>query len=240
MRGSTSGCPSGLTSVAPFRGNVDGTTDLCLMFSRDKNGNNGWLRPGDPEGRLVYTGKLEQDRWNRCSRRSTGCWTWADGESGTPQVSTGPASCWWWMIQIVLYYTGLAFGHEPEGSRSDGAGKNVYRVGIGRATLRLDGFVSLRAGEEESVVTTKPLAFQGKELVVNASCPKGSLAVEILDAEGKPIAGFEGKNADPFSGDSIRHTVTWKKNSDVSSLAGKTVKLRFRLTNGDLYSFVMR
>ncbi len=27
-------------------GNVDGPTDLALMFSRDKNGHGGWLRPG--------------------------------------------------------------------------------------------------------------------------------------------------------------------------------------------------
>ena len=82
--------------------------------------------------------------------------------------------------------------------------------------------------------------FSGKELVVNVACPKGTLTVEILDQDGKPIAGHAKKDCDAFTGDAIRQTMTWNGQSDVSALSGKTVRLRFHLQSGDLYSFVTR
>jgi hypothetical protein len=41
-------------------------------------------------------------------------------------------------------------------------------------------------------------------------------------------------------GDAVRHVVTWNGTSDVSALAGRPVRVRFRLEEGDLYAFQFR
>lgn len=106
-----------------------------------------------------------------------------------------------------------------------------------RYTLRLDGFVSIRAPMSGGELTTKPLTFTGKALTMNfASSAAGGIQVEIQDAAGKPIPGFALADAQPTFGDSINRTVTWKGGGDVSSLAGRVVKLRFVLNDADLYS----
>jgi hypothetical protein len=107
---------------------------------------------------------------------------------------------------------------------------------IGLAKLRLDGFVSLDAESEEGVFLTKPLVFQGKRLTINAKS-EGGITVELLDENRQPLPAC-GQQSDVFRGDSVRQTVTWHGDSDLSKLAGKPVRLRFRLSNSKLYSFV--
>lgn len=107
-----------------------------------------------------------------------------------------------------------------------------------RYTLRLDGFVSLRAGYAGGELITKPVKFSGKKLSVNYSTSAaGSLRVELQDAEGKPIPGYTLADADEHYGDSIAQTVTWKNSADVGKWSGQAVRLRFVLSDGDLYSF---
>jgi hypothetical protein len=134
---------------------------------------------------------------------------------------------------------------------------------IGLAKLRLDGFASIEGYDPEGTLTTHPLIFEGDHLVINARAPEkpfagvsmthpitnaretvraaegpfGKVRVEILDAQGIPQKGFGVAESDPFSGDEIRHVVTWKGNRDVSHLAGKPIRLRFYLANAALYSF---
>jgi hypothetical protein len=107
-----------------------------------------------------------------------------------------------------------------------------------RFTYRVDGFVSVSAGTDGGEVLTKPLTFDGHGLVINAATkPAGSVRVEIQDEQGQPLAGTTLSDCQPFTGDSIEHVVSWQKGSDVSSLVGKTVQVRFVLQNADLYSF---
>ena len=63
------------------------------------------------------------------------------------------------------------------------------------------------------------------------------MRVEIQDAQGKPIDGFSLADCPEMIGDRIDQAVTWKSGTDVSSLAGKPVRLRFRMKDADLYSF---
>jgi hypothetical protein len=212
------------------------------MASRDRLGRGGWVRPSpvydgsvSPEAAAATGTEVETAYPPLYPILDWGRW----GEWDATQ-HYGPSTVLVVGDAIVLYYTSCANGHEPEGSRSDGEGKNVYRNAIGRATLRLDGFVSLRAGDREAVITTRPLVLQGRELVVNADCPRGALTVEVLDEDGKPLQGYTRKDADRFTGDAVRHVATWKGGADVSPLAGKTVRLRFYLRDGDLYSFAAR
>lgn len=108
--------------------------------------------------------------------------------------------------------------------------------GMVRTTVRTDGFVSVHAGGTTGEMTTKPITFDGKELVINFSTSAvGGVQVEIQYADGKPIPGFALDDCPVIYGDEIEHVVKWKS-SDVSSLAGKPIRLRFKLLDADLYS----
>ncbi|MBD3181629.1 hypothetical protein GF312_05000 [Candidatus Poribacteria bacterium] len=106
-----------------------------------------------------------------------------------------------------------------------------------RHTIRIDGFASLNAPLSCGEMLTKPLIFKGDRLIINYSTSAaGSLQVEIQDAKGYPISGFSLSESEEMFGDSLSQAFIWKNGSDVSSLAGKTVRLRFVLRDADLYS----
>jgi hypothetical protein len=107
-----------------------------------------------------------------------------------------------------------------------------------RYALRTDGFASIRAPYAGGSVTTKPLVFAGAKLVLNfATSSIGSVRVELLDATGRPLAGYSAADCDEIVGDQLDRTVTWRHKPDVASLAGRTVSLRFVMQDADLYSF---
>ena len=60
----------------------------------------------------------------------------------------------------------------------------------GLAILRRDGFASMDACEETETLTTRPVTFRGKYLLVNADYAEGELKVEVLDKDGKVIEPF--------------------------------------------------
>jgi len=64
------------------------------------------------------------------------------------------------------------------------------------------------------------------------------VVIELCDAAAKPLAGYA--PSDPFTGDDLRHVVTFQGKSDVSALTGKPITLRFHLKNAVLYSFAFR
>lgn len=114
---------------------------------------------------------------------------------------------------------------------------SIYTTPFRRFVLRTDGFASVHAGADTGEMLTKPLRFVGNELVVNYSTSAGgSLRVEIQDAEGNPLPGFSLDDCQNTVGDSIEQPITWKKGSELASLAGKTVRLRFVLQEADLFS----
>lgn len=109
---------------------------------------------------------------------------------------------------------------------------------IRRYTLRLDGFVSVHGGWKGGELMTRPVTFSGKQLELNfATSAVGSILVEIQDLAGKPVPGFSLADCEEVFGDSTARKVQWKKSgTDVSSLVGKSVRLRFVLKDADLYS----
>lgn len=96
---------------------------------------------------------------------------------------------------------------------------------MGLATTLRDRFVSLDGGDKGGQLVTKPFVFTGKELHLNADASRGELRLEFLDEEGKPIPKFSG-NACRLRGDGVHLKTMWNGSPDVSSLQGRTVKLR--------------
>jgi len=107
----------------------------------------------------------------------------------------------------------------------------------GLAELRRDGFASMAAGQGGGVLTTRPVRFTGEYLFVNASPGKGELRAELLDSEGKVLAGFGAADGTPVTGDSVRTPITWQNGRTLKSLAGRPVRIRFQLSAGALWSF---
>ncbi len=120
-----------------------------------------------------------------------------------------------------------------------------------RFTQRLDGFLSLDAGRENGIVLTRPFVFDGSKLILNVKA-RGIVKVGITnlpgismtgyniglsDAPKKPVRGYSVSECDPIRTDSVNHVVTWKSNSNVRSLAGQVVRLRFEMQDAKLFAF---
>ena len=111
------------------------------------------------------------------------------------------------------------------------------------ATWRQDGFTSLEA-DSEGGFTTVPLTFTGSRLEVNAWTRfGGEVRVELADQSGETyerssetVSGRTFEECDPISGDRLKHTVTWRGESDLSAWAGKPVRLRFRMRRARLHA----
>ncbi len=107
-----------------------------------------------------------------------------------------------------------------------------------RYSLRTDGFVAVHAGYDGGELKTMPIKFSGKELTINfATSAAGSVRVELQDAAGKPLPGFGLADCQETIGNDLDRAVFWKGGSDVSTVAGKIVRVRFVLKDADLFAF---
>jgi hypothetical protein len=121
-----------------------------------------------------------------------------------------------------------------------------------RFTQRLDGFLSLDAGQETGILVTRPFVFDGDKLTLNVDAKAGQVKVAIVALHGKEYTGYnvaltnppkDGTrnygitDCDPIRTDSVQQVVTWKSSPDVGNLAGQVVRLRFEMKNAKLYSF---
>ena len=106
-----------------------------------------------------------------------------------------------------------------------------------RYSLRLDGFASVRAPYGGGELVTRPITFDGDRLALNFSTSAaGGIRVEIQDADGEPIPGFALDDCVEVIGNEIERDVAWTNGADVSSLAGRAVKLRFVINDADLFA----
>ena len=114
-------------------------------------------------------------------------------------------------------------------------------MNVRRYSTRLDGFVSLHASLTGGACLTRPLIFSGRRLFLNyATSAAGSLRVEIQDHEGRPVPGLSLDESEEIFGDSINQVARWAGGSDLASLAGRPIRIRFLLKDADLYSIQFR
>lgn len=132
--------------------------------------------------------------------------------------------------ELWFYYTGWDQVHEDYDGISSA---------VGLATLRLDGFCSMSAADEEGRLISRREVFNTPRVTVNARCrPGGYVTAELLDRHNKVIHGFEKNYCRPFTGDSVRGELTWKTEQFPPELIDKDKKIRFCVRNADLYSYL--
>lgn len=129
--------------------------------------------------------------------------------------------------EMWIYYTGITTTH--------GGFLPEKRIAIARASWRLDGFVSLDAGQEAGVVETVTLNPEGDRLLVNANAANGDLRVEVLGADGLPLPGYTVDDCIPMQADSVRHAMRWEQHDQLPPAS--PIALRFHLRNAGLYSY---
>jgi hypothetical protein len=183
-------------------------TDLEMGFSRDGFH---WHRP-DRTG--FIRGTRRQGDWDRAYLHSTTSVCVVHGD------------------QLFFPYTAFS-GTDP-----DGANPGLYRGGtIGMATLRRDGFASLRAADKPRTLLTRPVTFSGKHFFINVDNPGGSLRVEVCDESGQPVPGFTYADCLPLAINTTKTMVRWQREDSLARFVGQPVRFRFQLVRGDLYAF---
>ncbi|MBN2311646.1 MAG: hypothetical protein JXR94_21890 [Candidatus Hydrogenedentes bacterium] len=106
-----------------------------------------------------------------------------------------------------------------------------------RYTMRIDGFVSVNAPFRGGEFVTKPFVFTGSQLVLNFSTSAaGTIQIELQGPDGTPIPGFTMEHAPPVFGDDLARVVPWPDGADLSGIKGRPVRLRFRMSDADIYS----
>ena len=179
---------------------------------------------------LYYSFSRDGFHWDRPYREPAIASTRTDGTWDRGYVQCVGGICSVMADNIVFWYIGFA----GNSSRAGSSAALHSNMATGAAILRRDGFAGMKGTGE---LTTVPVTFDGKYLFVNASCPSGSLKAEVLDSKGNVIPGFERDKCVAFTGDSTIEQISWNGVDDLSALAGYTVKFRFIMENGELFSF---
>lgn len=131
--------------------------------------------------------------------------------------------------ELWFYYSGSVSEHGVTGRSGP----------ICLAKLRLDGFVSVEAGDEMGTLVTKPFRCDGRMLTINASARGGLVGVAVLDESGTQFQGYSLQECVLFDGDSVRHTVSWREKLSLEDLRGRHIRLKFYTRSAKLFSFVI-
>ena len=115
---------------------------------------------------------------------------------------------------------------------------------MSRVTFKEDRVIGIEAAKTKGHFSTRPLTFEGNELIVNSE-PLGSdaeLKVQLLSGEtNEAIPGYDFESCEPIKSDGTRTVVKWKeKNGLDSSVSRKAVRIHFNMQSTRIYSFQFR
>ncbi len=111
-------------------------------------------------------------------------------------------------------------------------GSSVQRM----AQWQADRLVALEA-KDVGEFTTPLLKLEGARISLNmAAAAPGGILVELRDEKFHPIPGFSFADADKMTGDDANLSVTWGGKSDLGSLKGKAIYLKFKMNNAKLFA----
>lgn len=146
---------------------------------------------------------------------------------------------WWYGNCYPVYGLVETKAEEPSAPNEISFyGDENYRIksaNFRRYTVRLDGFFSWYAPFCEGEVVTKPLTVSKGEMRVNFSTSAlGGMVISLCSEEGSDLAGYTSYT---MFGDSTDRPVSFQK--PLEELIGKKVRLKIRLKDAHLYSFVI-
>ncbi len=143
-----------------------------------------------------------------------------------------------WGNYLYQYYYSSGRLHDSAILRPEYDHSAKQMGGVGVVRQRLDGFVSADADHQGGWLRTPAVVFQGNRLRLNIDTgAMGTAFVELQDTDGKPIPGFSLSECEEIGGNFIDQSVYWKGSPDVSSLAGRPVRILFKLKRAKLYAF---
>ena len=215
--------------------------NLQLVYSRNSIS---WSRVGS-DGAIPHNKLNQPADWARVAREAAFLpygkkdrdWDWG---TVSPYYTPEPIVI---KDRIHFYYMGQNgrnwWNYTGDPPRKDPDAREPNK-GVGLATLRIDGFVSIEAGSKGGTMTTRPFLFLGDGLILNADARGGQITVEALDAAGKPLEGFGLASSRPLTSDNVRHALSWKGHKDLHQLQGKPIRLRFHLKNARMFSLTPR
>jgi hypothetical protein len=101
-----------------------------------------------------------------------------------------------------------------------------------------DRFVSLETGVPPPCrVVTRPMVIEHPRLFLNAATwGNGSIQVEVLARDWRPLDGFSASEAGVIRGNALNHPVRWKGNDDLGRLVGREVRLKFCMADARLHA----
>jgi len=200
--------------VVPPRGNWEDFGPLEVQLAVSRDGVN-WQRPS----REAYFPTGLPDEWDR--------WYNVMGPGVVRQGN-----------YLYQYYNSSGRLHDGALWRSEYKDSAPQLGGIGIVRQRRDGFVSADADHKGGWLQTPLLTFRGKRLRLNIDTgAMGTAFVELRDENEKPIPGFTLADCEEIGGNYIDQQVYWKGSSDVSSLAGRPLRIHIRLKRAKLYAF---
>ncbi len=135
--------------------------------------------------------------------------------------------------ELWFFYSGAQGGDKDR----DPEGGMYANRSMGIAKLRRDGFASMQDNGRGDTLLTRPLRFSGQYLFANFDCPAGELRAEVLDENGHVIEGLGLEDSITLRGDRTKGMLTWRSRRSLAELAGRSVRFRFHLKNGRLFSF---
>lgn len=145
----------------------------------------------------------------------------------------------WWYGDCYIAYGLAETESEEEGAPREisfyvGENYRIKNVNFRRFTVRLDGFFSWYAKNSGGEVLTKPVVVEGETLRINfSSSVAGGVNISLCDETGNEIDGY--KSYTVF-GDSTDRPVEFEKR--LADIQGKSVRLKIRLQDAHLYSFI--
>ena len=185
-----------------------------------------YKKPGNETIDIQLTTSHDNKNWVRVANQETFIplgrpGSWDDGMIfSAPLFNHGD--------KTLIYYGGWGNAHDSK--------ENDRSSGIALATLRLNGFVSLNAGQEPGTVTTRSMQNVNGPLLVNANASGGSLRAELLGDDGNPIPGFSAKDCLPITKDGVVQLIRWRNHAELPEVTAK-LRIKFTMANTELYGF---
>ncbi len=139
---------------------------------------------------------------------------------------------------LYQYYWYTGDLHDSVSLRPDMKKDPSWTSGLMAVRQRLDGFVSVDADYRGGWITTPPLVFSGSRLRLNQACgAQGTIFVELRDLNDRPIPGHTLGDCEEICCNDVAWEVRWQGSGDLTALAGKPIKIHFKMVSAKLYAF---